>query len=998
VLKPSPSPKTQERFRPSLKGRVILAFAFLAIATASIAAPLAVPRAAHDRASVDFARADAMMELKPALSPYHAPSGAEADGSLWFMMTAANQSVRPVTRILLAGEPPNAALRFFPLRARPSIRQIASSDAEVAVESARAYGRHAWRVTIPPATSVALAIRLQTADAQPSVVAWSEPAIISHIRQLAVFMAAVEGLIAAAMMVTAGLAFMTGHAAPRWAALTLLAIFFTRLADAGVLDAGWTTAVGGPYGMSAMIAGLALAAGLRLTDVVVPVDGFLPDARRWLNWVSLGLVALSVLSFLGLPGATVLTECAVLVGTAAITAYLVHRGRLGVQPARVAAPSAAVFSLVATAAAVAALGGFQDNPMAPAMVGGFVAAGAVLLALAVAAGEGIAVLPATRATAFAAPVPPPVVVDPPPPPPVETPSSIAAQQAVGASHQGVFDLDFRADAVRLSKEAAALIGLADGDQTIAHISWIARVHPEDRDVYKQAVADYRGHPGLAFRVEFRVRSESGRYPWFELRATMLGEGARANRCLGLMADVTTRKESEAAAMDRTLRDALTGLGNRVALMEALDQLGARFAGATFALLDVDRFKSIHASLGDAGGDAVLVAVAQRLSARFQDVAQLFRVGGDAFALVFAQGDAAGIGAELVEACNAPFPQDGRNVFAPASVGIALGRDAEDPFDLLKNAELALGEAKRHGGGCVRLYSRDFAIPQDAVALEAELRRALDEKQMDVFYQPIVRLSDATVAGFEALLRWHHPTRGLVAPSDFIAHCEATGLIVALGRFALERAAQDLAQWQRFFPIEPALFVSVNLSRRQLNDASLEENLSKVLSQSDIRPGSLKLEVTESAIGASADAKAVLTRIRDLGAGLAIDDFGTGLSSLSQLKDLPFDTMKIDQSFLTRQGEPDNADGAVVLGSIVKLAQELGRTIIVEGVESERDANWLAGLGCEYAQGYFFSTPLPAADALAFIARHYRTDETGAHDGAEDAPSAASGPPGVDRQA
>jgi diguanylate cyclase (GGDEF)-like protein len=957
-----------------------------------------VPQAAHDRAGIDFARSDAVIDLKPALSPYRTPSGPETDGSLWYMLTAANQSVRPVTRILLAGEPANAGLRFFPLRARPAIRQIASSDAEVGVESGRAYGRHAWRVTIPPATSVALAVRLQSADARPSLLAWTEPAIISHIRQLAVFMAAVEGLIGAAMLVTAGLAFMTGHSAPRWAALTLLAIFFTRLADIGVLDAGGTTAVGGPYGMSAMIAGLALAAGLRLTDIVVPVDGFLPDARRILRWSVMALVALCVLSFLGLPGAALLTEIAVLAGTAAIAAYLVHRGRLGIQAARVAAPSAAVFSLVATVAAVTALGGFQDNPMAPAMIGGFVAAGAVLLALAIAAGEGIAILPATRATILAAPIPPPPsIIEKPSPVVAEAPPSSSSLQAIGASHQGVFDLDFRTDAVKLSAEAAVLIGLAKTPETIAHISWIARVHPEDREVYKQAVADYRGHPGLAFRVEFRVRSESGRYPWFELRATMLGDGARANRCLGLMADVTSRRESEAAAMDRTLRDSLTGLGNRVAMMEELDRLGARFTEVTFALLDIDRFKSIHASLGDSGGDEVLAAIAQRLSKRFNDTAKIFRVGGDAFALIFSQGDAAGIGAELVETCSAPFPQGGRNVFAPASVGMALGRDAEDPLDLLKNAELALIQAKRQGGACARLYSRDFEAPQDAVALEAELRRALDEKQMDVFYQPIVRLRDATVAGFEALLRWHHPTRGLVVPADFIAHSEATGLIVALGRFALERAAQDLAQWQRFFPIEPALFVSVNLSRRQLSDAEFEENLGKLLAQSSILPGTLKLEVTESAIGAGADAKATLARIRDLGAGLAIDDFGTGLSTLSQLKDLPFDTMKIDQSFLARQGEPESADGAVVLGSIVKLAQELGRTIIVEGVESERDANWLAGLGCEYGQGYFFSTPLSAADALAFIARHYRTDEAGDHSGSDEAPSAVSSPPGVDRQ-
>lgn len=977
--------------------RRVAAVCALFAATAAIAAAPAL-KAPHDRSGIDFARADAMIELKPALSPYHAPSQQEPDGSFWYMMNAVNQSVHPVTRILIAGEPPNAALRLLPLHGRPVIRQIASSDAEVTVESARAYGRHAWRVTIPPATSVALAIRMQNADAEPSVVAWTEPAIISHIRQLAVFMAAVEGLIAAAVMIAAGLAFMTGHAAPRWAALTLTAIFFTRLADTGVLDAGWSTAVGGPYGTAAMIAGLALAAGLRLADVVVPVDDFVPHARRGFVWVLRIVVALSVLAFLGLPGSALLTEVAVLAGTAAITAYLVHRGRLGAQAARVAAPSAAVFSLVATAAAVAALGGFQNNPMAPAMIGGFVAAGAVLLALAIAAGEGIAILPATRATAAAAPAPP--VVQKPVPVVVEAPqfataASSAATLAIGASHQGVFDLDFRADAVKLSADAARLIGFSQGPETIAHISWIARVHPEDRDVYKQAVADYRGHPGLAFRVEFRVRSESGRYPWFELRATMQGDGANATRCLGLMADVTSRKESEAAAMDRTLRDTLTGLGNRVALMEELDSLGPRLVEMTFALLDIDRFKSIHASLGDEGGDAVLVALSQRLTKRFKGIAEVFRVGGDAFALVISHPDAASIGAELVEACSAPFPHAGRNIFAPASVGVAQGSDAEDPLDLLKNAELALIQAKRQGGACARLYSRDFEAyaPEDAVALESELRRALDDKQMDVFYQPIVRLADSTVAGFEALLRWHHPTRGLVVPSEFIAHSEATGLIVALGRFALERALQDLAQWQRFFPIEPALFASVNLSRRQLKDPGFEDYLGKLLAP--ILPGTLKLEVTESAIGAGGDIKDALERIRALGASLSIDDFGTGLSNLSQLKDLPFDTVKIDQGFLARKSSgEESADGAVVLSSVVKLAQELGRSVVVEGVETERDVARLTELGCEFGQGFYFSAPLPAADALAYIARHYRTEEPAEHDGAGDADAAASSPPGI----
>ncbi len=360
----------------------------------------------------------------------------------------------------------------------------------------------------------------------------------------------------------------------------------------------------------------------------------------------------------------------------------------------------------------------------------------------------------------------------------------------------MFDLDFDSEIVKLSREAAILIGLPQASARVAHADWLDRIHPDDRETYAQALDDYRSHPGIAFRVEFRVRSESGRYAWLELRATMQGERGPSERCLGLMADVTTRKETEADLLRRTLRDPLTGLGNRVALMEELERLGTGLSGATFALLDIDRFKQIHASLGDAGGDELLTQVAGRVAARFQGVAEVFRVGGDAFAVLFpnADGEPASVGNELLEVCAAPYGLDGRNVFAPASIGVAQGQGARDPLDLLKNGELALLQAKRAGGTCVRVYSHDLEelAPGDAVALETDLRRALEDNQLDLYYQPIVRLADNTVAGFEALLRWNHPTRGLVSPADFIAHSEETGTIVAL---AASRWSAPRMRWR-----------------------------------------------------------------------------------------------------------------------------------------------------------------------------------------------------------
>jgi EAL domain-containing protein (putative c-di-GMP-specific phosphodiesterase class I) len=275
---------------------------------------------------------------------------------------------------------------------------------------------------------------------------------------------------------------------------------------------------------------------------------------------------------------------------------------------------------------------------------------------------------------------------------------------------------------------------------------------------------------------------------------------------------------------------------------------------------------------------------------------------------------------------------------------------------------------------------DRLAPGDSVALESELRHALAGGQLDVFYQPIIRLDDRSVAGFEALLRWRHPAKGLISPADFIAHSEETGLIVALGRFALERAASDLAHWQRYFPLKPPLFASVNLSRRQLKDDGFLSLLKTILEGSGIAEGTLNLEVTESAIASDRSVPEIMARIRASGAGLSIDDFGTGASTLSELRSLPADTVKIDRSFLARQESDQGAteigsDGEAMLSGIVSLAHELKRAVVAEGIESEADAQLLARLGCEFGQGYYFSPPLDGAAALDYIARHYNITAT-----------------------
>ena len=961
--------------------RIVLALTLCGVSLNSAAA------AAGDKASVNFASPQARLELRDALKTYRAPAGPETDGSSWYMATISNDAERSVSRVLLAPEPADSSIRFRPRHGRAAILQVATSDAGITAESTHAFGRHAFLVTMPPATSATFAVRVINTDAQPSIVAWSIPALVSHDKQIAIFLAAVAGLIAASIVITTGVAIMTEHLASRWAAAVLGVLFAGQLNAMGVFEGGWLTLTGGPDGFSATLAGLALVAGSRLLDVIVPVGDEWPKAERYLLWAQRGGLVLCALCFLGIPGAMLLLEFFVVVGSAAITGYLVHRGVGGAQAARVVAPSAAIFSLVTLAAAAVAMGAFRDNPAASSIIGGFAAAGAVLLALAISAGEGIAILsgPAAIRRDTASPVPRvPTKASAAASPKTEPrkPESDAAVQAIGASHQGIYDLDFVENVVRLSTESAAMIGFADAARKIDHDAWIARVHTDDRETYRKAIGDFQGQPGLAFRIEFRVRSESGRYPWFELRATMMGERQKASRCLGLLADITTRKELEAAANDRALRDPLTGLGNRVALMEALEQHGGGIGGIAFVLLDVDRFKSIHASLGDAGGDAILEGVAQRLSEKF-GAANVFRVGGDAFAIVVpdAAADALDIAANIVSISRRPFRFGERDIFVTVSAGAVRGSDASDPLELLKNAELALLQAKRQGGASAKLYTNELEAfaPNDAVVLETDLRRALEDEQFELYYQPIIRLSDQSVAGFEALLRWNRPAKGVLLPVEFIGHAEETGLIVSLGAFALERAGHDLADWQRFFPIDPPLFMSVNVSRRQFRDPQFEALVSGVLSHNDLKKNTLKLEITESAISTGADAIEILERLRALGVGLAIDDFGTGLSTLGQLKDVPFDIIKLDKTFLDADNASPNEHGAVILESIVSLARELKRSIVVEGVETEGDASRLKEIGCDFAQGFYFSAPLPAAEALKFIARYFaaRAENSGA---------------------
>jgi len=389
------------------------------------------------------------------------------------------------------------------------------------------------------------------------------------------------------------------------------------------------------------------------------------------------------------------------------------------------------------------------------------------------------------------------------------------------------------------------------------------------------------------------------------------------------------------------------------------------------VIDLDRFKQVNDSVGIAVGDSILLTLARRLGRLLRPQDTLARLTGDQFGLLLvSEHEPERITAfadTIRRTLRAPIAFNDREILLTASIGLVLtDNDPPKKEDILKDAELAMYHAKRIGGDRIEVFKPAMrARKNDRLALETELRRALERKEISLLYQPIIRLEDRSCAGFEALLRWDHPKLGRRSPSDFIAIAEEIGLIVDLGLFALESAARQLATWQRSLRSREPIFASVNVSSRQLLRRDLIQDLRTVLSRAALARGTLKLELTESIVMENPEhAAQMLTRIRELGAGLALDDFGTGHSSLSYLQRFPFDTIKIDQSFVRASSKGQRP---VILRSIIALAHDLGMDVVAEGAETDSDAVELFQLGCEFAQGFAFGEPMSADDARDLLA-------------------------------
>ena len=533
-----------------------------------------------------------------------------------------------------------------------------------------------------------------------------------------------------------------------------------------------------------------------------------------------------------------------------------------------------------------------------------------------------------------------------------------------------FTRDIRTGRLSSGPEAREMLGLRPSDGPLDYKGWVQALAPEDRGriVAQISSAVERRDPEIA--VEHRVvRRDDGRVRHLELRARYFyDEAGRPLRSFGVMIDVTDRKEAEDRLRHAARHDALTGLANRMLFRERLAEATERARnGEAFAVfcLDLDRFKDVNDTLGHPQGDRLLVEVAERMRRELRAGDVLARLGGDEFAIIQADladpEDAGRLAGRLVRTLSEPFTLGGKRVTIGASVGVAVApRNGANGEDLLNAADLALYNAKAQKGRGWRYFESwmtdDARLRRD---LERDLRRALQQGEFELYYQPVIALPSLRACQFEALIRWRHPEQGLVSPGGFIPVCEEIGLIGTIGEWVLRRACAEAASW-------PApIGVAVNISAMQVAAGDLDAVVARALDASGLTADRLELEITETALLTDSEATlATLGKLKALGVKIALDDFGAGHSSLGYLQRFPFDKVKIDRAF--SRAVDSSAKSAAIVRAILDLCGALGIATTIEGVETEAQFQTLSEMGGDFVQGYLFSDAQPADRAPALL--------------------------------
>lgn len=542
--------------------------------------------------------------------------------------------------------------------------------------------------------------------------------------------------------------------------------------------------------------------------------------------------------------------------------------------------------------------------------------------------------------------------------------------AVRGANDGLWDWNLRTNEVYFSPRWQQMLGLDPEDLEPRPDAWFSRVHPEDLARLKGKLDHHLAGESELFEDEHRIEHRDGNYRWMLARgAALFDADGKPHRIAGSQTDIT----------DRKVHDPLTGLPNRALFLDRLERARARARRSGRALysvlfLDLDRFKVVNDSLGHPIGDLLLVAVAGRIESCLRSGDTVARLGGDEFAVLLEEieeiDEASEIAGRIHDAFAMPFLVGGHELFVTLSAGIALGSsETVDLTGVLRDADTAMYRAKVSGRGRSQIFTGEMRSEVMAqLRLENDLRRAVERGEFEVYYQPILALRDSAITGFEALVRWNHPERGLVLPDQFIRAAEETGIIVQLGMWVLEQACRQLREWQMADDRWASLDMSVNLSPKLFAQADLIGDVVDILARTGLDARRLKLEITEGVLIHNPQAaSSMLRQLRALGVGVCIDDFGTGYSSLSYLTTFSVDVLKIDRSFIHKLSA--SGDGNELVRNIVRLAAGLGLAVVAEGVETQLQSEQLAAMNCEFVQGFHFSRPVDAGTVWKKLLGH-----------------------------
>ena len=808
-----------------------------------------------------------------------------------------------------------------------------------------------FRVTLDPGTVITFVAELRT-DNLPQLYLWEPDAYKDKVNSLTLYQGIVIGiagllaLFLTILFVVKGSVMFPAAAALGWAVLVYIGVDFGF----------W----GKVFDMSSGAERIWRASGeaILAATLLVFLFAYL-NLNRW--HVRYAHITVAWLAFLGALVAVALVSPSIASGIARVSLFLVavlgfglvvYLSTHGYDRAVMLIPTWLLLVVWVFGAAMTVLGFVTNDIIGPALLGGL-----VLIVMLI----GFTVMQ----HAFAGGITQGIVSD-------------VERRALALTGGGdmVWDWDVPSDKVFTSPETEAALGLKAGSLDGPAAKWLEILHSLDRDRFRATLDSVLEQRRGRVAQDFRMRTADGHYLWFALRARpVVGSDGEVIRLVGTLTDVTASKTAEERLLHDAVHDNLTGLPNRELFLDRLEAvLGFAKSDATLRptvmVIDFDRFKQVNDSVGMAVGDSILLTLARRLGRLVKPQDTLARLAGDQFGLILlSERETSRVTAfaqTIRRTLRAPIAFNDREIFLTGSIGLALGdSDPQRGEEVLKDAELAMYHAKRGGGDRIEVFKAAMrARKLDRLSIESDLRRAIEREEIAILYQPIVRLEDRAVAGFEALARWNHPRLGRMSPAEFIHIAEESGLIVELGLFVLEHTAKQLSTWQRTLRNREPLFASVNVSSRQLLRHDLIQDLRTVLSRAAPARGSLKLELTELVVMENPEhAAQMLHRIRELGAGLALDDFGTGYSSLSYLQRFPFDTIKIDQSFVRTTAKGTRP---VILRSIIALAHDLGMDVVAEGAETDSDAVELSQLGCEYAQGFVFGEPMTAEKARALL--------------------------------